>query len=56
MKQKEREFHCSTEYHTLAAKLPPKELTCISHCVVFDDCAADGNCVLQDKVNSILKE
>lgn len=52
----ERRIYCGDDYKVLAAKLSPEELTCISHCVVFNDCAADGDCDLQDKVNSILRE
>lgn len=52
---KERRVYCGDDYRILAAKLSPSELTCISYCAVFDDCAADGDCELQDKVNKILK-
>lgn len=55
MKQKQRRIYCGDEFQLLAAKLSPEELTCISHCAVFDDCAADGDCKLQDKVDNILK-
>lgn len=52
----QRRIYGGDDYRTLATKLSPEELTCISHCAVFDDCAADGDCELQDKVNGILKE
>lgn len=56
MKQKQRRIYCGDDYKLLAAKLSPEEITCISHCAVFDDCAADGDCELQKKVNKIIGE
>ena len=43
-------------FKLLSSRLSPEELTCVSHCAVFDDCAADGDCALQNKVDKIVKE
>lgn len=56
MKQRERKIYSGADFQILARKLLPEELVCISHCAVFADCAADGDCELQNKANSILKE
>ncbi len=45
-----------SEYLLLTSKLSQRELNCLSHCLVFDDCATNSNCKLQDKVDNILKE
>lgn len=56
MKQRKRRVYCGMEYQLLASKLSPEELTCISHCAVFSDCAINGNCELQSKVDNTLKD
>lgn len=43
-------------FRLLFSRLSPEELVCISHCTVFDDCAADGACELQEKVDKIVGE
>ena len=43
-------------FKLLSSKLSLEELTCISHCAVFSDCAADGDCELQNKVDKIVGE
>lgn len=53
MVKEHRVFNCMA-YLLLAERLSSEELTCISHCLVFDDCAADGDCELQDKANKIV--
>lgn len=40
----------------LVSRLSKEEIKCLSHCLVFSDCAIDGSCEIQKKVNNILKE
>ncbi len=47
-------IYCGKEFLLLVEKLSPEELTCISHCAVFDDCGIDGSCKIQDKVDKII--
>ncbi len=53
---KEHRAYSGTAYLLLAEKLSPNELTCISHCAVFNDCGIDGVCETQKKADKILKE
>ncbi|KKN21081.1 hypothetical protein LCGC14_0929070 [marine sediment metagenome] len=42
------------EYAILSARLTEQEMTCIEHCQVHSDCAADGECPLQERVTDII--
>ena len=42
------------EYALLSARLTPEEMICIEHCQVHSDCAADGECALQERVADII--
>ena len=44
----------SGEYALLSARLTEQEMTCIEHCQVHSDCAADGECALQERVVDII--
>ncbi|KKN19126.1 hypothetical protein LCGC14_0948820 [marine sediment metagenome] len=46
----------SNEYALLSARLTKQELTCIEHCQQHSDCAADGECALQERVANIVTE
>ncbi len=41
------------EYTTLSQRLTEQEMTCIEHCQTHTDCAADGECELQERVADI---
>lgn len=43
-----------TEYMALATRLTEQEMACIEHCQVHSDCAADGECALQERVANII--
>ncbi|KKL19864.1 hypothetical protein LCGC14_2461170 [marine sediment metagenome] len=40
----------------LSQRLTKQELTCIEHCQQHSDCAADGECELQERVANIVTE
>ena len=44
------------DHITLSAQLTPEEMTCIEHCQQYSDCAADGECGLQERVVDIIAE
>lgn len=43
------------QYLLLAGRLSKEELDCLSHCLVFNDCAIDGTCEIQNKAGKVLK-
>ncbi len=40
----------------LSQQLTPEEMTCIEHCQQHSDCAADGECELQERAANIIAE
>lgn len=44
------------EYAILSQRLTKQEMTCIEHCQIHSDCAADGECPLQKRVADIIAE
>lgn len=42
------------EYTILSQRLTEAELECIAHCQIHTDCAADGECELQERVADII--
>ena len=43
-------------YVLLSQRLTEQEMTCIEHCQQYSDCAADGECELQERVADIVAE
>lgn len=44
------------DYTTLSTQLTPEEMTCLAYCQICSDCAADGECVLQERAANIIAE
>ena len=42
------------DYLILSARLTKRELTCLEHCQQHSDCAADGECELQERAADII--
>ncbi len=43
-------------YLILSTQLTPEEMACIEHCQQHSDCAADGECELQERAANIVAE
>ena len=44
------------EYVILSQRLTKQEMTCISYCQQHSDCAANGECELQERAANIIAE
>lgn len=42
------------DYTILSQRLTPDELKCLEHCQQHSDCAADGECELQERAVDII--
>jgi hypothetical protein len=43
-------------YLILSARLTELEMTCLAYCQICNDCAADGECELQERAANIIAE